>query len=118
MKWGSQAPASDREVRKLSMSRTRKRLILERAEPVTEIASVVADALDRLTDEVAAVAGALSYLAAAKHSGTAGEQRILGGVIYHTGKQRFGGVKYDGEPIDQMTIDSLEKTFRKLLRKP
>jgi hypothetical protein len=26
-----------------------------------------------------------------KHSGTAGEQRELAAVIYHTGKQRFGG---------------------------
>ena len=100
------------------MSRARKRLILERAEPVTEMASVVADALDRLADEVAGVAGALSYLAASKHSGTAGEQRQLGAVIYHTAIKRFGGLKYDGEPIDQMTIDNLDKAFRKLLRKP
>lgn len=97
------------------MSSARKRAIVEATVP--EIASVVADALDRLTDEVAAVAGALSYMAASKHSGTAGEQRLLGGVIYHTARQRFGGLKYDGEPIDQMTIDSLDKLMRKLLRK-
>jgi hypothetical protein len=83
-----------------------------------ETASEIADAIHRLADECAGIAGALSYLAAAKHSGTAGEQRLLGAVIYQTSIQRFGGLKYDGEPIDQMTIDDLAKTFRKLLRKP
>jgi hypothetical protein len=87
------------------MSSARKYQLAFRSQPVTEIAIELAEALHRCADELAAIGGALSYLAAAKHSGTAGEQRILGGVIYHTGKQQFGGVKYDGEPIDQMTID-------------
>lgn len=99
-------------------STARKKRIVEKARPVSEMASEIADALRALTDEVAAVGGALAYLAASKHSGTAGEQRQLGAVIYHTSIKRFGGVKYDGEQIDQMTIDSLDKTFRKLLRKP
>jgi hypothetical protein len=100
------------------MSRARSRAIVERAEVVPEIASEIAEALNRLADECAGIAGALSYLAAGKHSGTAGEQRQLGAVIYHTSVQRFGGVKYDGDPIDKQTIDELDKTFRKLLRKP
>jgi hypothetical protein len=100
------------------MSRIRKQLIVEKAGPVTEIASEIADAINRLADECAGVAGALSYLAASKHSVTAGEQRQLGAVIYHTSVRRFGGIKYDGEHIDQMTIENLDKTFRKLLRKP
>jgi hypothetical protein len=77
----------------------------------------VADALQAIADELAGIGGALSYLAASKHSGTAGEQRILGAVIYQTALKRFGGLKYDGEPIDQATIESLDKMMRKLLRK-
>lgn len=109
------------------MSRARKARILERVEPVSEtaVASEIADAIHRLADacygmkdELSGIAGALSYLAAAKHSGTAGEQRQLGAVIYQTSVKRFGGLKYDGEPIDQMTIESLDKAFRKMLRKP
>ena len=99
------------------MSTARKRAIIERPRAVSEIASEIADALRALTDEVAAVGGALSYLAASKHSTTAGEQRQLGAVIYHTGRKRFGGLKYDGEQIDQATIDSLDKMLRKILRK-
>jgi hypothetical protein len=99
-------------------SRIRKRLILERAGPVSEIASELVAALNRCADELAGIGGALAYIGAQKHSGTAGEQRLLGGVIYHTSVQRFGGVKYDGDPIDQMTIDDLARTFRKLMRKP
>lgn len=107
------------------MSRARKAAIV-RTRPVSEmaVASEIADAIHRLADachgikdELAGIGGALSYQAAAKHSGTAGEQRILGGAIYHTSIQRFGGVKYDGEPIDQKTIDELAKMMRALLRK-
>lgn len=100
------------------MSRARYRAIVAKASTVPEIASEIAEALNRVADELAGIGGALSYFAASKHSGTAGEQRLLGGVIYHTAKQRFGGLKYDGEPIDQMTIESLDKLFRKMLRKP
>ena len=102
------------------MSRARKALIVREASPVSETAfaaSEIADAIHRLADECAGIAGALSYLAASKHSTTAGDQRLLGGAIYHTSVQRFGGVKYDGEPIDQKTIDDLAKMMRSLLRK-
>lgn len=99
------------------MTASRKYRILREA-PVNDVASEIADALNHVADELAGIAGALSYLAASKHSETAGEQRILAGVVYHTAVQRFGGLKYDGDPIDQMTIDDLAKTFRKLLRKP
>jgi hypothetical protein len=100
------------------MSTARKRAIVRRANPVTEIASEIAEAINRLADECAGIAGALSYLAAGEHSDTAGRQRELGAVIYRTAILRFGGVKYDGEPIDRMTIESCDKSLRKLLRRP
>jgi hypothetical protein len=84
---------------------------------VPEIASELAEALHRCADELAGIGGSLAYLAAASPQRTAGEQRQLAAVIYHTAIQKFGGVKYDGDPIDQKTIDELGTTFRKLLRK-
>lgn len=86
-----------------------------KAEPMAEIASEIADALNRLADEVACVAGSLAYLAAAKHSGTSGEQRQLAAVAYCTAKQRFGGIKYDGVKIDQATIEQLDLMWLKML---
>lgn len=102
------------------MSTARKARIVERANPMSEtaVASEIADAIHHLADECAGIAGALAYLAASKHSDSAGRQRELGAVIYHTSVQRFGGVRYDGEPICQMTIDELTTLMRKLLRKP
>ena len=109
------------------MSRARSQAIVAKVRPVSEtaVASEIADAIHRLADacygikdELAGVGGALSYMAAADPKRTAGEQRQLGAVIYHTGRKRFGGLKYDGEVIDQATIENLDKMFRKLLRKP
>lgn len=80
-----------------------------------EIASEIAEALSRLADEVACVSGSLAYMAAGKHSGTAGEQRQLAAVIYHTARKRFGGVKYDGVAIDRATIEQLDKMWLKML---
>ena len=82
-----------------------------------EIASELAEALHRCADELAGIGGALAYLAAADPRRTAGEQRQLAAVVYRTSVLRFGGVKYDGEPIDKMTIESCDKALRALLRK-
>jgi hypothetical protein len=98
-------------------STARKHAIVAKDDPVPEIASELAEALRRCADELAGIGGSLAYLAAAKHSGTAGEQRQLAAVIYHTSIQRFGGVKYDGEPIAQKDLDELTKVFRALMRK-
>ena len=96
-------------------SSARKQLIVRKASPVSEIASEIAEALNRAADELAGIAGSLAYIAASKHSGTAGEQRQLAAVIYETGVRRFGGIKYDGEPIDQATVDELGKMWRKMM---
>lgn len=83
-----------------------------------EVASEIADALNRNADELAAIAGSLAYIGAANHAKTAGEQRQLAAVIYCTAKQRFGGVKYDGLPIDRATIEELDAMWLKMLGKP
>jgi hypothetical protein len=97
-------------------SRSRKLRILQEATVSESPASEIAEALHRCADELAGIGGALAYIAAAEHSDNAGRQRELGGVIYRTATLRFGGVKYDGEPIDRMTIENCDKALRKLLR--
>lgn len=95
-------------------STARKHMIIRGSRPVSEIASEIADAVRAHTDEVAALAGAVAYLAAAKHSETAGEQRQLGAAIYHTAKQRFGGLNYDGVEIGAATMQQLDAMWSKM----
>ena len=88
--------------------RRRKQAIVERAKPVSEIASEIAEAL---TD----VAAALCFDAATKYEGTAGEQRQIAACMFHTGQKRFGGVKYDGRPIGNMDVPELDALWQKLI---
>lgn len=88
-----------------------------------EMASEIADALHRVAESFETFAGIVAYIAAAEHSGTAGEQRQLAAVMTHTARQKFGGVKFDGQQIDQATINELDdmwcrffKVDRKKLR--
>jgi hypothetical protein len=90
------------------MNRIRKARILERASAVPEIASEIADAL---TD----VAAALCFDAATKYIGTAGEQRQIAATMFHTCQKRFGGVKYDGQKIEDMDIRELDALWQKLI---
>ena len=87
-------------------SRARKAQI--RVKAVPEIASEIAGALDRVSDSFLTFAGIAAYIAAAEHTETAGEQRQLAAVMFHTARQKFGGVKYDGQHIDQATIEELD----------
>lgn len=90
------------------MSRARKFQIVRKAEPVSETASMIADALSD-------VAAALCFEAATKYQGTAGEQRQIAGVMFHICQKRFGGIKYDGERIDQASIEMLDKMWKSLI---
>lgn len=90
------------------MSRARKLAIHRKASGVSEIASEIASALED-------VAAALCFDAATKYIGTAGEQRQIAGVMFHTCQKRFGGVKYDGQPINKATIDQLDAMWDKLI---
>jgi hypothetical protein len=89
-------------------STAQKARIVERAEPVPEIASEIGDALRAVSDSFLTFAGIAAYIAASEHSETAGEQRQLAAVMFHTAAKRFGGVKYDGQHIDQATIEELD----------
>jgi hypothetical protein len=90
------------------MSTARKTAIVRKANPVSETASVIADALSD-------VAAALCFDAATKYEGTAGEQRQIAGVMFHIAQKRFGGIKYDGQAIDQASIEQLDKMWKSLI---
>ena len=97
------------------MTRARKALIV-RTSAVSETApsaSVIGDGLQAVATAFDRLTGVMAYLAALEHSETAGEQRQLAAVIYQTAAKRFGGVKYDGQPIDQATIDQLDAMWAK-----
>lgn len=97
-------------------STARKAQIIERAEPVSEIASEIGDRLQAVSESFLTCAGIFAYIAAAEHSSTAGEQRQLAAVMFHTARQRFGGVKFDGARIDQQTIDELDEMWCKFFK--
>ena len=88
--------------------RSRKLRILRKAEPVSETASIIADALED-------VAGSICCLASTRFEGmTPGERRQIAAVMFQTAKLRFGGVKYDGQKISQMEIEQLDQLWVKL----
>jgi hypothetical protein len=90
------------------MSRFRKRLIIQRAEPVSETASIIAEALQD-------VAAALCFEAATKYIGTAGEQRQIAAVMFHTCQKRFGGVNYAGQKISHADVETLERMWKQII---
>jgi hypothetical protein len=88
-----------------------KARIIGRAKPVSEIASEIGDKLQAVSESFLTLAGIAAYIAASEHTATAGEQRQLAAVMFHTARQRFGGVKYDGALIDQSTINELDEMW-------
>lgn len=90
------------------MSYARKRLIIRRANPVSETASVIADAISDL-------AAAICFDAATKYQGTAGEQRQIAATMFHVCQKRFGGLKYDGQKIEDMDMRALDALWQKLI---
>lgn len=98
------------------MNRARKSAIVEKARPVPEIASEIADALNRTAEAFETFAGIAAYIAAAEHTETAGEQRQLAAVMYQTAVLKFGGVKYDGKVIDEATIAELDEMWCKFFK--
>ena len=83
---------------------------------MSEIASEIAASIDRAADAFASLAGVIAYLAAMDHSETAGEQRQLAAVIFHTAAQRFGGVKYDGRVIDAATVEDMDEMWMRVFK--
>lgn len=86
-----------------------------RSRTVSEmVASEIADGLKAVADEFLTLAGVGAYLAASRHSDTAGEQRQLAAVIFQTARLKFGGVKYDGRKIEEADIAQLDALWSKM----
>lgn len=75
----------------------------ERSVPVSEMASEIAGAIRTL-------AGSICYLAACASEDdlTQGEVRERAALYYRTSELEFGGVKHEGAPITQLTIDQCD----------
>lgn len=96
------------------MTRARSTAIVSQEAPVTEYESGVKEAIDNVAHALVDVAGALCYEAATRYVGTASEQRDIAAVMFHTAQKRFGGQKYDGEPIGEMGMRELDALWTKL----
>jgi hypothetical protein len=98
------------------MNRFRKRLILERAEPVSEMATEVREGFDNLADAVRTLCGVMASIAAGQHTHNPGDQRNMAAVIFADASERFGDVhkKLDPKLQKQMEswLDGLCKTKR------
>jgi hypothetical protein len=64
------------------MSRLRKRILLERAQPVSEYESEVRQGMDNLADAARALGRALCCLAVKVESRNPGEQRELAAILW------------------------------------
>jgi hypothetical protein len=97
------------------MLRYLKRLF-GRAE-MPEVASEIAEALHRVSESFLTLAGIGAYIAASNDEGlTQGEIRQTAAVMFHTARQQFGGVKYDGQRIENANLEELDAMWCKLLR--
>jgi hypothetical protein len=81
---------------------------------VSETASEIAEGLHAVSEAMTDVAGVLAYHAATQYNGTAGEQRQIAAVMFHTACKRFGGVKYDGRKIEDFDLAELDALWIKM----
>jgi hypothetical protein len=96
------------------MSRARSYYILEGAVP--EVASEIAEALNAVADSFLTLAGIGAYIAASNDEElTQGEIRQTAAVMFHTARQKFGGVKYDGRKIEEADLAELDAMWCKLM---
>jgi len=97
---------------------TAQKARIVKASAVPEIASQIADGLNGVEGALRSLAGVFAYLAASASDQdlTGGEIRQLAACMYRTAELRFGGVKYDGVPITQMTIEECDRMLCSLLQ--
>jgi hypothetical protein len=82
------------------MSTSRKaRILRERARPVSETASLIAEGLE-------AVAGALCQFAAGMHTTSKGDQRDFAAVLFSDVQQRFEDVNRKLDPKRQEELET------------
>jgi predicted O-linked N-acetylglucosamine transferase (SPINDLY family) len=79
-----------------------------------EVASEISEALREVSESFLTLAAIGAYLAASNDdSMTQGEIRQAAANMFHTARLRFGGVKYDGQRIEDMNIEELDAMWCK-----
>ena len=96
------------------MSSARKRQIIERAEPVSETASRIADGLHDVADSMRMIAGVLAWAAVQENSGSHGRQKEMAAVILRFASEGYFSTKVDGEKISAADQEKAEAMFHKL----
>jgi hypothetical protein len=83
-----------------------------------EYESVVAASMHAIADALDSVSASICYLAANQYEGkTPGEKREMAAVMFHTGRQRFGGIKHDGRRIADADVVELDELWSKMTGK-
>ena len=95
------------------MSRARKLRILERAEPVSETASLVADGLHDVADAIRMLAGVLAWGAVEQNSESHGRQKEMAAVILRFASEGYFSTKGDGTKVSQADQERAEAMFHK-----
>jgi hypothetical protein len=96
------------------MSRIRSFLIMRKARPMSETASLVAEGLHDVADALRMVAGVLAWGAAAEHSDTHGRQKEMAAVILRFASEGYFSTKVDGTKVSQADADQAAAMFNKL----
>ena len=95
-------------------STARKSLIIAKAEPVPETASLIAEGLHNVADAFRGMTGVLAWLAAAKHSDTHGRQKEMAAVILRFATEGYFSTKVDGVKVSEADQEQALAMFQKL----
>lgn len=95
-------------------STARKAHLVQRASPMSETASMVADAGHDIADALRTLAGVLAWIGAAEHSDTHGRQKEMAAVILKFAVEGFFSTKIDGTKVSQADQEQAERMFHKL----
>ena len=96
------------------MSRVRKALIVEKASPMPETASRIADGLHDCAAAFRGMTAVLAWLAAAEHSESHGRQKEMAAVILRFATEGYFSTKVDGVKVSEADQEQALAMFNKL----
>jgi hypothetical protein len=100
------------------MSRARHYHIVRKAEPVTETASLVADALHDVADAIRTLAGVFAWGAVSDHSDTHGRQKEMAAVILRFASEGYFSTKVDGQKVCEADSELARQMLDRLFGPP
>lgn len=95
------------------MTTARKALIVRKASPVSETASLVAEGLHDVADAIRMMAGVLAWGAVESNSDSHGRQKEMAAVILRFASEGYFSTKVDGTKVSQADADQAEAMFNR-----